>query len=68
MSTTAAPLRTLILEASPVRRAVFLALLPADAYELRFPSEREDWSGAFREFGPQVAIIWQEDPVRYAAV
>ncbi|HEV8322047.1 MAG TPA: J domain-containing protein [Myxococcota bacterium] len=60
-------IRALVLEHSPVRRAVFLGMLPSDQFEVRFPRSDEDWGAAFREFGAHVVLVWQEEPARFAA-
>ncbi len=60
-------IRTVVLESSPVRRAVFLGLLPSDQFDLRFPIDDQNWSSAFEGFATQVVLAWQEDPARFRA-
>jgi DNA-binding response OmpR family regulator len=58
--------RTVVLEHSPVRRAVFLGLLPSDEFQLRFPTDEHAWAGAFEGYHAQIVMVWQEDPGRFA--
>jgi len=57
--------RVVVLEHSPVRRAVFLGLLPSDEFQLRFPADEHSWPGVFEGYTPQIAMVWQEDPARF---
>lgn len=63
---SSSPPTVLIMESAPVRRAVFLGLLPPKRFDISFPREDEDWGAALQERCPDVVLVWQEDPSQLA--